>query len=346
MHPRTLNRWRSETQFESGVVGLTDEYLDTFVLNNKQKNRGEVYIDGLLRASGYSVPRAQLRASIDRVDREGREQRKQRAVKRRVYNVAGPHHMWHCDGHHKLVKYGLVTHGCIDGFSRAILYVSCHDNNRSETAFRLFADAVKQHTIPSRVRSDKGGENVLIADFMIQQRGLNRRSFIAGQSKHNTRIERLWRDMRSEVIEFYQILFRSFEADGMDTDNDVHLYCLQFMFMGRINEDLMQFTLAWNQHKLSTERFKTPLQLIHDNTHLFPDPVNVDDDDDVVEENDFNEPVPSVQVEPAKCPMTPTQLQYFVSKCVRLTKDDKDDTLYDSYVAVVDFAYHVIGAVV
>lgn len=72
VHPRTLNRWRSETQFESGVVGFNDEDLDTFVLTNKQKNRGEVYIDGLLRASGYSVPRSQLRASIDRVDREGR----------------------------------------------------------------------------------------------------------------------------------------------------------------------------------------------------------------------------------------------------------------------------------
>lgn len=42
---------------------------------------------------------------------------------RRVYNVAGPHHLWHHDGHHKLIRYGLITHGCVDGFSRTVIYL-------------------------------------------------------------------------------------------------------------------------------------------------------------------------------------------------------------------------------
>ena len=38
-------------------------------------------------------------------------------VKRRVYHAEGPNAIWHIDGHHKLIRWCLVTHGGIDGFS-------------------------------------------------------------------------------------------------------------------------------------------------------------------------------------------------------------------------------------
>jgi hypothetical protein len=41
----------------------------------------------------------------------GRAQRSCRRLIRHDYIILGPHDMWHIDGHHKLIRYGLITHG-------------------------------------------------------------------------------------------------------------------------------------------------------------------------------------------------------------------------------------------
>ena len=45
------------------------------------------------------------------------------------------------------------------------------------------------------------------------------------------------------------------EEDGLlDPANEVHIYCLQYVFIPRINESLSEFRNAWNNHPLSLER--------------------------------------------------------------------------------------------
>lgn len=338
---RKMRDWKVAVGFVDPLEDLTDEALDAFVVNNKQRGRGAVHMVGLLTAAGFGVTRERVRDSLGRVDAEGIEQRKGKAIKRREYNVAGPHHMWHIDGHHKLIAYGLVTHGCVDGFSRTVIYLECSDNNKSTTTLQLFRRAVQEYMVPARVRGDRGGENVLVADFMIAERGVGRRSFIGGSSKHNTRIERMWRDVRDKAIDFYQRLFGEMQVAGLDINNGTHLFILQFMFKGRINEDLKKFKDGWNNHNLSTEKNLTPLQLIEANVINLPDDVIPDEDHDEVE--DIPEGVQHVAVNPLLCPFTPAQLLYFREQCSPLTLADSPDSLYDKYMCALEFANLVIA---
>ena len=75
------------------------------------------------------------------------------------------------DGHHKLIRWRIVTHGGIDGYSRMIVYLCASTNNRASTVHSLFMEAVERFGLPSRVRSDEGGENVMVARHMLHYQG-------------------------------------------------------------------------------------------------------------------------------------------------------------------------------
>lgn len=75
------------------------------------------------------------------------------------------------DGHHKLIRWRLVTHCGIDGYSRLIVFMKCSSNNKSSTVLQCFLDAIQRYGLPSRVRTDQGRENILVAQYMLDHRG-------------------------------------------------------------------------------------------------------------------------------------------------------------------------------
>ena len=244
---------------------ISDDELDSILrqLQRDHPNCGQQLLIGYLRERSVIVQRRRLRESIARTDPIRRHIRWHQVVTRRIYSVQHSNSLWHIDGHHSLIRWRMVVHGGIDGFSRTIVYLQGATNNRSLTVYRLFKQATEKYGIPSRIRSDKGGENMLVCQYMVTVRGPGRGSHIAGSSVHNQRIERLWRDVYRCVCSIYYELFYSMEAIGiLDPTNEVDLFVLHCVFLPRINKALTEFLRAWNLHPVRTARNWSPHQIM------------------------------------------------------------------------------------
>lgn len=85
---------------------------------------------------------------------------------------------------------------------------------------------------------------------------------VIGKSTHNQRIERLWRDVFEGVLVlFYQLFYDMERCAILDASNDLHLWCLHFVFIPLINRHMSNWRNAWVRHPMRSERNRTPMQL-------------------------------------------------------------------------------------
>lgn len=80
-----------------------------------------------------------------------------------------------------LIRWGIIIHGFIDGYSRLITGLQASSNNKGHTVLTLFLSACAVYGVPSRLRGDHGTENILVAAWMEERRGEHRGSYIWGR---------------------------------------------------------------------------------------------------------------------------------------------------------------------
>ena len=238
-------------------TNLSDSQLDISVRSilRRHPHVGYRMKQACLITEGLRLPEHRVRASLERVDPTGIAIRwsQHRCIHRRVNYAPHPNVLWHIDGNMALVRWRLVIHGGIDSFSRLITYLQCSNNNRASTVLCHFIHGARMYGYPSRVRSDRGGENYYVAQVMLCIRGTGRWSHITWRFTRNQRIERLWRDVYQNYI---CLLFYMLEdANVLDP------IALHYIFLPRIRQSLQSFKSAWNSHGLSSAQNSSPLQL-------------------------------------------------------------------------------------
>lgn len=211
----------------------------------------------LCRDYGITVKRQTVLQLLQIMDPEGITLRKSHKLRRRLYSAKGPNYIWHIDGFDKLKPFGFAIHGCVDGFSRRIIWleVASSNNNPSLIATYYLEAVLHSGLVPRILRCDAGTENTYIkflqpffrhhhSDAMAGMK-----SFIVGKSTANQQIERWWRSLKQQGIDWWIHLFKDLrDSKTYDSDNCLHIECLKFCFMPSLQAELDRIAIEWNSH--------------------------------------------------------------------------------------------------
>lgn len=189
------------------------------------------------------------------------EQRRLGRLRRRTYRSEGANYIWHVDGYDKLAPYGLPIHGCVDGFSRYILWLKLGPTNRRpEQTCNYFLEAVEQYGLPHTVRIDAGTENTNIRwaqNYLATNlpRLTPLQPVLTGSSNHNKRIERFWGLLRLQKVNWWMDHFKDLIGDGeMVAWEDIDRHVAYYAYNHLVRSDL-ESMIAWhNAHRIRKQR--------------------------------------------------------------------------------------------
>lgn len=217
----------------------------------------------LEKVYGLSVKNSTVLELIKILDPDGVAGRRRRGLRRRLYKNFGPNYVWHVDGHNKLNRFGFHIHGCIDGFSRKVLWLNVGTSNKDPRfVLNHYLKTVKKlKNIPTLLRSDRGTENSLIGPIHQALRYIHNdelsglRSYLVGKSTHNQRIESFWVEIQRLATAHYKELFNpSVEDRILDVKNPMHIEILRLCFGPLIQFDLYIARKTWNEQRVRKQR--------------------------------------------------------------------------------------------
>ena len=213
-----------------------------------------------------SISRHTVATLMREIDPDGVEVRKRRRLKRREYSSPGPNFVWHIDGYDKLKDFGFPIHGCIDGYSRKVLWLELsRTNNNPAVIAAFYLDCLKElGGCPVILSTDPGSENCTMAAIQVRLRSectdphASEKSHRFVESKHNQRIEAWWSFFRRSRSSWWINFFKDLIDKGhFLPGNELHKECLWFCFSNLLREDLKFVRIHWNTHYIRKSRFET-----------------------------------------------------------------------------------------
>ena len=212
------------------------------------------------------VPRHLVYNMIAELDPEGLEARSLQRKKKKPkgqFTSEGPLWVASLDGHDKLCGYQnstfpLGVYGCIDTFSRKILFLFvCHSNSNPLVVGKMYLQYLfEAEMLPRNLRVDRGTETGKMATIHVYL--LNKHedmndptdAIIYGPSTSN-KIERWWRELHERLEKFFKeqltILLRGREYDPHSA---LDRQLLAYVFIPVVQRECDIFVRYWNSHRI------------------------------------------------------------------------------------------------
>ena len=159
LRARGLRRRGRSINMQDIMAEIMDE------IRSNGSDKGYRAMHQALTRKGFAVDEDSVRLALKGV--EGVALRSRHKLRSRKYYAKGPNDIWHLDGNDKLKPYGFSIHGCIDGFSRKMLWLKLSPSNKnpSEIAYYYLNTVLKVGAVPRRMRADRGIEMQLLSVF-------------------------------------------------------------------------------------------------------------------------------------------------------------------------------------
>ena len=230
-------------------------------LDGSGRGMGYQRMHQALISQGIHCRREDVRKIVKELDSEGVELRRKKRLHRRKYVTKGPNYVWHIDGHDKLKPFGFSIHGCIDGFSRKVIWLEVGPSNKlPDVIAQYYLDAVSKYGCSKNIKADDGTEHTLIEPVHIALRMINDHednalnSFSIITSPQNQRIEAYWSILQRDRIGWWRRFFQDLADLDMFTNDPVIIECIRFCFTDIIRKDLVSIKNDWNVHIISRSR--------------------------------------------------------------------------------------------
>ena len=219
---------------------------------------------------GIKVPRHlvhNMMADLDPDGLDARNLQKRLKRKKKPFESDGPLSLVSLDGHDKLCGYQnwtfpLAVYGCLDTFSRKILFLFLSHSNSDPLIIgnRYLAYLTETQILPKTLRVDKGTETGKMASihvFLQDKIGDLENpmdSIIFGPSTTN-KIERWWRDLHERLEKYFkQQLSELLSNREYDPHNILDRKLLYYVYKPIIERECSIFVEYWNSHRIREQK--------------------------------------------------------------------------------------------
>ena len=206
-------------------------------------------------------------------DAAGSAQRRHRTFTRRSFHSPGPNYSWHADGYDKLKPYGLAIHGCVDGYSRRVMWLRVgYTNNDPAVIGYYYTQCLSAiGKCPQVLRTDCGTENGAMAAVQVLLHR-NNASHRYGTSVANQRIECFWSQLRRTRVGFLIGNFKALvDNNELDLHDSTDIGCCRFAFMDYVQYELDAIRTYWNIHRIRHSRQQPSCGGVPDELYFLPE---------------------------------------------------------------------------